>query len=91
MFIFDTSAHHTMTPWSQQSLEASPPASASAGSATRLEDPTSFGATRRRIPTGYCCKPNRWGWWGWDGGYIVFEVVKGSWEAILPCFGQIEF
>ena len=37
MFIFDTSAHHTMTPWSQQSLEASPPASASAGSASRIQ------------------------------------------------------
>jgi len=79
MFAAITSAHHTMIPWSQQSLEASPPASASAGSATRLEDLTSFGATRRRIPTGYCCKPNRWGWWGWDGGYIVLCLCGEDW------------
>ena len=32
-----------------------------------------------RIPTGYCCKPNRWGWWGWDGGYIVLCLCGEDW------------
>ena len=23
--------------------------------------------------------------------YYILNIIKGSWEAILPCYGQIEF